>query len=68
MVLKKVEESKETKEAKETKDTKKKEIIQVVAQLPTQTIRRLEREDSIVNFITVEECLTSLVNSGKTKE
>ena len=42
----------------------KKEITQVVSKLPVQEIRRLEQEDTIINFVTVEEYLTQMANAG----
>ena len=62
MALQKAE-GKESKE--ETKITsKKKEYIQVVDKLPVQEIRRIEQEDKIINLITIEEALTSLLNGN----
>lgn len=41
-----------------------KEFTQVVAKLPVQEIRQLKKEDgTVVNFVTVEECLTALINA-----
>jgi hypothetical protein len=57
MVLEKVET-----EDKPKKDKKKKEFIQIVDKLPVQEVRRVEREDVIVNFMTVEEYLTKMAN------
>jgi hypothetical protein len=59
MVMKKVETTEEGKEEK------KKEVIQVVDKLPVQEVRRIEREDVIINLITTEEALTSIMNGVK---
>lgn len=54
---------------KKAEAVKPKEVYEVVARIPTQEIRRYEREDgTIVNYITVEEWqlmkMTMEVNAG----
>jgi hypothetical protein len=45
--------------------TKQKEEILVVRELPVQQVRQSKKEDgTIINFITVEEALTELLNAG----
>ena len=41
----------------------KKEVIQVVDKLPVQEVRRIEKEDVIINLITIEEYLTAQANA-----
>jgi hypothetical protein len=62
MSLEKVESEKTSQKEKEK--SKKKEILQVVAKLPVQEVRRIEYEDYIANLITVEEYLTQMANAG----
>jgi len=63
MVLSKVE-AENSKVKEEPKKENKKEIFQVVAKLPVQEIRQIEREDVIINLITIEEYLTQQANAG----
>ena len=50
-------------EEKKKKEDTKKEVFQVVAELPKQDVRQFEGEDGVVyNFITMEEALTKIVN------
>lgn len=59
MVLKKAEEEKET-----SKELGEKPVfIRVVAQLPTQEIRRIEYADKIETLVTIEEFLTAQANA-----
>jgi hypothetical protein len=46
-----------------TSSTKKKEVVKVVSQLPTQEVRQVETETEIINFVTIEEYLTTLANA-----
>jgi hypothetical protein len=62
MSLEKVESEKTSQKEKEK--SKKKEILQVVAKLPVQEVRRIEYEDYIANLITIEEYLTQMANAG----
>ena len=50
MVLSKVE-AENSKVKEEPKKENKKEIFQVVAKLPVQEIRQIEREDVIINLL-----------------
>lgn len=65
MVLEKVDpEASKSDKPSMQQDKPKKEIWQVVTQLPTQEVRQTKQEDgTIVNFITVEEYLTMQANA-----
>lgn len=60
MVLEKI----EADNSKSKKEIKKKEVIQVVDKLPVQEIRQIEKEDVIINLMTIEEYLTLQANAG----
>jgi len=63
MALQKAEKE-EQKPEKEKKEQK--EFVQVVAKLPVQEIRRIEKEDgTIINLLTIEEAITALINGAK---
>ena len=49
--------------ADKEKDKEKPVVIRVVAQLPTQEVRRIEYEDRIETLITIEEYLTAQANA-----
>lgn len=54
------------KQPSESKD--KKVTVKVVAELPVQPVRQVEYEDHIESYITIEEALTAILNSGAKNE
>jgi len=44
-------------------DEKTKEVIQIVKELPVQTVRKAKSEDgTLITYMTIEEALTEIMN------